>query len=436
MRVKGKTALAIATSIERAIADGALGPNEAVPSVRGLSEQLGVSASTVAAAYRDLRSRGLLTSRPGGRTRVSALPPLVLGTEDPVPQGVRDVASGNPDPRLLPPLRPAFAGIDWDTPHLYGGPLGYGPLLELAANDFNADGVETAGVTVVGGAMDGLERVLVAHARVGDRVIVEDPCYTGVLRLVRALGLEPVPAAIDDRGITPDNMADGLAAGARVCILTPRAQNPLGAAFDRERATELRAVLAAYPGVLVVENDHAGVVAGTPYHTLTEGRERWAVIRSVSKTLGPDLRVGVLAADEVTVRRVEGRQVVGCGWVSHLLQRAVAGLWSDAVVQASLRQTAASYAERRDDLVAALADRGVSSSARSGLNVYVPVAEEVQAMRALLTRGWLLRAGEPYRIHSQPFVRATIALVDRNEIKQLADAVAEALAPHRGTRVA
>jgi DNA-binding transcriptional MocR family regulator len=231
-------------------------------------------------------------------------------------------------------------------------------------------------------------------------------------------------------------MAEALAAGARVCILTPRAQNPLGAAFDSERATELRAVLAAYPGALVVENDHAGAVAGTRYHTLTEGRERWAVIRSVSKTLGPDLRVGVLAADELTVRRVEGRQVVGCGWVSHLLQRAVAGLWSDAAVQASLREAASSYAERRDGLVAALADRGVPSTARSGLNVYIPVAEEVQAMRALLTRGWLLRAGEPYRIRSQPFVRATVALVDRNDIERLADAVAEALAPHRGTQVA
>jgi DNA-binding transcriptional MocR family regulator len=284
--------------------------------------------------------------------------------------------------------------------------------------------------------MDGLERVLVAHARVGDRVIVEDPCYTGVLRLVRALALEPVAAAIDDRGIRPGDVARALRAGARVCILTPRAQNPLGAAFDRDRATELLAVLAAYPSALVVENDHAGAVAGTPYYTLTEGRERWGVVRSVSKTLGPDLRLGVLAADELTVHRVEGRQVVGCGWVSHLLQRAVAGLWSDAAVHASLRRAAASYAERRDQLVAALADRGVPSTARSGLNVYIPVAEEVQAMRALLTRGWLLRAGEPYRIHSQPFVRATIALIDRNEIDQLAGVVAESLAPHRGTQVA
>jgi DNA-binding transcriptional MocR family regulator len=114
----------------------------------------------------------------------------------------------------------------------------------------------------------------------------------------------------------------------------------------------------------------------------------------------------------------------------------VAGLWSDAAVQASLREAASSYAERRDGLVGALADRGVPSTARSGLNVYIPVAEEVQAMRALLTRGWLLRAGEPYRIRSQPFVRATVALVDRNEIERLADAVAEALAPHRGTQVA
>jgi DNA-binding transcriptional MocR family regulator len=46
-------------------------------------------------------------------------------------------------------------------------------------------------------------------------------------------------------------------------ILTPRAQNPTGAALDERRARDLRKVLDDFPAVLLIEDDHAGPVAGT-----------------------------------------------------------------------------------------------------------------------------------------------------------------------------
>src|ERR687887_240631 len=71
---------------------------------------------------------------------------------------VRDLASGNPDPAMLPPLAPALDRLD-TTHKLYGGPNRLPKLVELAEADFAADGIE-GDIAIVGGAPDGIERIL------------------------------------------------------------------------------------------------------------------------------------------------------------------------------------------------------------------------------------------------------------------------------------
>ena len=284
---------------------------------------------------------------------------------------------------------------------------------------------------MVSGALDGIERVLTAHLSPGDLVAVEDPGWPGVLDLVRALGLRLAPVAVDARGMRPDALALALRAGARAAVLTPRGHNPLGAAFDAARAAALRELLA---GTLVIEDDHLGPVAGVPWHSAAG--ERWAMVRSVSKWLGPDLRCAILAGDELTLARVEGRMSLGPGWVSGLLQRLTARLWTDPEVMALVARASSAYAERRVALVDALAAHGLPAQAASGLNVWIPVPDEEAVVRALLLEGVGIAPGAAFRLETPPAVRVTTAALLPSEAPALAAAIAAAVHPPRRTRSA
>ncbi|WP_438819592.1 aminotransferase class I/II-fold pyridoxal phosphate-dependent enzyme [Micromonospora endophytica] len=232
-------------------------------------------------------------------------------------------------------------------------------LVEAARTRLAADGVPPAEVTLTGGALDGIERLLGAHLRPGDAVAVEDPGWASLLDLIAALGLRPVGVPVDDDGPLVAGVAAALAAGARALIVTSRAQNPTGAAVSADRAAALRTLLTGYADLLLIEDDHAAELARVPLHPLAGATTHWALLRSVSKPYGPDLRLAVLAGDETTVARVAGRSRVGAGWVSTVLQRLVLSLWRDPTVTALVDRAAESYERRRNGLLAALAERGL-----------------------------------------------------------------------------
>jgi DNA-binding transcriptional MocR family regulator len=435
-RISGKGAKEIAASVETAVERGALTPGDPLPSVRGLATQLEVSPATVAAALADLRSRGLIVTRERSRSYVSWRPPVagpLLGTA--IPAGARDLASGNPDPALLPNLKPYLHRLD-PPRQLYGGEPVVPELRHLAEAEFAKAGIEADGIAVTSGALDGIERALQAQLRPGDVVAVEDPGFSGLFDLLRALGLALRPVPIDERGMDPTALGGALEEGATAVVINPRGQNPTGASLDQARAGELRSVLDRAPAAIVVEDDHLGPIAGSPRLTLTGGRQRWAAALSVAKSLGPDIRLAVLAGDAQTISRVRGRQSVGPQWVSHLLQHLVAAMWSDEGVTAQLERAAGVYGERRERLVEALALRGIGAKAAAGITAWVPVPEEAPVVQSLLERGWAVSPGAPYRLRSERAIRVTCSILKTSDAEELAEAIEAALRPANRTRTA
>src|ERR1700722_2125181 len=429
--IRGTGAEAIASDVEEAISTGALAPGAELPPIRELAAQLGINANTAAAAYRLLRERVAVETAGRRGTRVrdrpATTPRSLRGLA--VPAGGRDLSTGNPDPALLPiaAAQLPWAGSRRRTPLLYGEPAVSPELAEYARTSLTADDVPAEHLAVTAGALDGIERVLTAHLRPGDRVAVEDPGWANLLDLLAALGFSAEPVRVDDDGPLAADVARALRRGARAVVVTTRAQNPTGAAVSGARAKELRQLLADHGDALLVEDDHCAGIAGVPLHTLAGTTRHWAFIRSAAKAYGPDLRLALLAGDRRTVERVHGRLRLGPGWISHLLQDLAVRLWRDKAATHLVHKAEAPNTRNRPLLHAALADRGVPSRARSGLNVWIPVPDETVAITRLLSAGWAAAPGTRFRIAAPPGVRITVSSVDADEIDPLADAITQAI---------
>jgi DNA-binding transcriptional MocR family regulator len=430
--ISGTTAKGIAGSVERGVAEGTLAPGAALPPVRRLADGLGVSPGTVATAYKELRRRGIVVTRGRGGTVVAPAPAVASRRPPKVPQGLRDLAGGHPDPELLPALVPPSQLSPGARSHRSSPRLA---RLEAAVRDWlGADGVPVEQVTFAHGALDLIGRVLSVELRPGDGVAMEDPGYHHLLDLVSALGLRNVPVAVDDEGMRPEALRAALRAGVRAVVLSPRAQNPYGGCFSVARRDALADVLREAPEVLVVENDHASEVADAALHTVTGAAlDRWVHVRTVSKFLGTDLRWAAAACDPVTLARHDGRLLLTSGWVSHLLQETVLGLLTDEGTRALVARARAAYAQRRTALARELAERGIAWHGASGLNLWVPVRDESAVVNGLRSYGWWVAAGARFRLESGPGVRISTAGLRPAEAVRLASDFAAVLGESEAT---
>jgi GntR family transcriptional regulator/MocR family aminotransferase len=365
-----------------AIRDGRLVSGERLPSTRELAYSLNLSRGTVTSAYDRLCAEGILESRPGSGTYVPAhvtpsrarcapsgqrvaprrvwseLPPSV-----PDPVGVDiNLAGGEPDPSLFPlatwrrlvseTLRPSLMATSpyASTTHaaLQDAIAGYlGRSRSVVAH--GDDIILTNGSQQ---AFDLVTRVLVAP---GDRVAVESPGYTSLVRLWSSHGARVTGVPVDDEGLVVAALPDD----ARVVYVTPSHQFPTGVVMSLPRRIALLEWAAAR-GAVIVEDDYDSEFRyqDRPLEPLQSLDWDGYVVYtgSFSKILSPVLRVGYLVAP-VSLQSALRRAKQLTDWQGDLTtQGALARFIADGDLAAQLRRTTKTYAERRTTLLAALAD--------------------------------------------------------------------------------
>ena len=427
-RMDESSAKGLATAVSRTIRDGALAPGDKLPPIRDLAHELAISPTTVSAAWGLLVRAGTL--RTEGR-RGTVVADVSAPREGRYRQALEqtgfrlDLSTGVPDETLLPGLGRALEAVTTaGTPRSY---LDDPVLPELAEVLLASWPYRPQALTVVDGAMDGLELVIRTLVRYGDRVVVEHPSFPPLLDLLEAAGAEVVGVSMDSEGLLPDRLAEAIAVPTRAVFIQPRGQNPTGVSLSPARARTLAKLLAGTDAI-VVEDDSASAISTSPDVSLGSALPDQTVhVRSYSKSHGPDLRLAAMSGPDTVIGEIRRLRQLGQGWSSRLLQRVLLNLLIDDQSQAEVATARAEYARRRADFVAALAARDVVVGGEDGLNLWVPVRDEAAALVRLASQGIGVAPGTPFTVlpSEQGHVRVTVGLVGM-DIDAVADEVAAA----------
>lgn len=444
----------IADFLEERIASGRARVGERLPTVRQLSKELGVSGTTVVAAYKLLTKRGWIWSEVGRGTFVSNpasaghdgtkvvgvgaqaqggdwRPPMLLGApwrrRALVTASARlrttyptafDCTTGQPDPALLPLqiLQSAWKSAVDATVHAdlqYSGPEPHAALAAQLLPRFEADCIPARSSDLVIGSsaqqLIGLAlHVAANHSGRGELVVaVEEPGYYTIFDTFERMGYRLVGVEVDMHGAIPMSLDAALATGATAVLLTPRAHNPTGASWSVSRAADLAEVVAAHPDVVVIEDDQfAGISVTRPGSLLTDRRieDRIVYVRSFSKSIAPDLRLAVAVARPRLRTLIAEAKSFADGWSSRLAQRALAYALADPELDKMLTTACNTYAARRIAAAHAVTTvlgplGGGALSGADGLNIWVHLPPETDAAEVIeraAMLGVLMAPGEPF----------------------------------------
>ncbi len=411
-----------ADALRAKIADGEFRNGDKLPSVRKLSDELGVNPATIVAAYRILSNEGLVESRAGSGAYVS-------GAELPGPARAHERLPGSSDGRLVldlasnaPPrsLYPLDAvkrflaeavDIDGGCAFDYQDAAGYRPLREALAARlrlYHGAQADPDDVHIVSGAQQGLDLVARVLLRRGDVAAIESPGYRGARDSFLAAGARIAPIPVGDDGLDLDAL-ESLAAARplRLVYVNPSFQNPTCSVYAQPERERL-ARMAALHGFFIVEDDQLSELAYDgiclPSVRSWDRDGRVFHVRSFSKTVMPGLRIACLESPSTFRDRVEaGKRSIDLS-SNGLMQRVLERFLSSGGYDAHLPVVRSRYAQAATTFCAVLEPYRASGLSwrqpLGGINLWLslPAGSRASAVVAdLASRGVAVTAESGFR---------------------------------------
>ncbi|WP_308797428.1 MocR-like transcription factor YczR [Agromyces silvae] len=305
---------ALAERVRLLVLDGRVPVGTRLPAERDLADRLGLSRTTVTAAYRSLREQHLLHSVRGSGS-VARLPGVP--TRLPAPPAPDYVDLSKAAPPALPWLGEVAREAAEELPRHLGDsgfdPVGTPALRAAIADRYTARGLPTEPdqIMVTIGAQHAIALLTRAVVGRGDRAVIEAPTYPHAYDALRVAGARLVTVPTVPQG-EPGSADDGEAlatafrhANPVAAYLMPDFHNPTGRSLDepaRERALDA----AARQGTVVIADETIGeldIDRRVRYLPLAAYGPA-VMIGSVGKTVWGGIRVGWIRADRPLIRRL------------------------------------------------------------------------------------------------------------------------------------
>ncbi|MBP1128605.1 MULTISPECIES: PLP-dependent aminotransferase family protein [Serratia] len=408
----------LAAILSQRIEQGLYPAGDRLPSVRTLSQEHGVSISTVQQAYRLLEESQLVEARPKSgyfvrrRRTLAELPAVTRPVQRPVDisqwEQVLEMIRHKPREDLIqlgrgmpdisePTLKPLMKALGHMGRHgdlrslLYDSIQGVLELREQIARLLLDSGCQISPdqLVITTGCHEALSTGLRAVCQPGEIVAVDSPCFHGTMQTLKGLGMKALEIPTDPlTGISLEALELALEQWpVKAILLTPNCNNPLGYIMPEARKQRLLTLAQRYD-VTIIEDDVYGDLAyqypRPPSLKSFDEDERVLLCSSFSKTLAPGLRIGWIAPGRY-LERVLHLKYIGTGSTATQPQLAIADFIRHGHYLQHMRRMRVRYQQNRDVMTAwimAYFPPGTRvSQPRGGFMLWIELDEDFDTLR-------------------------------------------------------
>jgi len=316
----------LATLLAERIEQGLYRHGVKLPSVRNLSQEHGVSISTVQQAYQVLENLQLITPQPRSgyfvapRKAKPPVPAISRPVQRPVEvtqwDEVLTLLDARSDKEMLnfgggapdisqPTLKPLWREMARLVQHNQCDILSYDALqgrreLREQISRLMVDGgtvVDPEDIVITNGCHGALSIALLSVCKPGDIVAVESPSYYGTMQLLRGFGIKAMEIPTDpETGISIEALELALEQWPiKGVILVPSCSNPQGSIMPDARKKAILALAQRHDIVIFEDDIYGELVTDYPRPRTIKSFDidgRVLLCSSFTKSVAPGLRVG------------------------------------------------------------------------------------------------------------------------------------------------
>lgn len=301
---------ALADRVRLLILDGRIALGVRLPAERELATHLGVSRTTVTAAYGELRDLGYLDSVRGSGS-VSRLPYQSRGPVDPVNSDYLDFSKATMPaiPAIAEAAQRAAEQLPGYLNHSGFDPIGILPLRQALADRYTSRGLPTDPnqIMVTVGAQHAIALIARTVMARGDRALVENPSYPHAFDALKSAGGRLVPVSVttdegwDEAGLEQVIQRTSPSLG----YLMPDFHNPTGQSMSPELRERVLSLATKHGTTLIADETMAelGFDDPKPVVPFWNGGNS-ILVGSVGKTIWGGVRIGWIRADRTIIQRL------------------------------------------------------------------------------------------------------------------------------------